>query len=103
MPVSQSAVHRLECSEKIVGLLPDDRLVSGQEKQIVQMKSDVSSPLSQCGAARRSTANRKALGKGTPGYFYDPVTTGLSTAAATTASVEAAVSRTVRANPVALP
>lgn len=58
------------------------------------MKSDVSSPLSQCGAVRRSTANRKALGKGTPGYFYDPVTTRLSTAAATTASVEAAVSRT---------
>lgn len=54
-------------------------------------------PLLCLGAARRSTANRKALGKGTPGYFYDPVTTGLSTAAATTASVEAAVSRAVRA------
>lgn len=38
-------------------------------------------PLLCLSAARRSTANRKALVKGTPGYFYDPVTTGLSTAA----------------------
>lgn len=49
------------------------------------------------GAARHFNANREALGKGTPGYFYDPVYYR-STAAATTAPVEAAasaVSRTV--------